>query len=173
MILRPPRSTRTDTLLPYTTLFRAVAGVITRGEGGAGAELVLAEALHEPTGAADLVVTVACGPPLACLAGAAESTGLLTQRRRGGEGGGVRGDAGVDEADHRALTGGRGCRRGAASGGGGRITRRAGQQADGVLLDAPALHPRGADGVACVELDGDTAQRSGPDRKSTRLNSSH
>src|SRR3546814_17010682 len=25
MILRPPRSTRTDTLLPYTTLFRSVA----------------------------------------------------------------------------------------------------------------------------------------------------
>src|SRR3546814_18880740 len=25
MILRPPRSTRTDTLVPYTTLFRAVA----------------------------------------------------------------------------------------------------------------------------------------------------
>src|SRR3546814_5059774 len=27
MILRPPRSTRTDTLFPYTTLFRSVAGV--------------------------------------------------------------------------------------------------------------------------------------------------
>src|SRR3546814_1726901 len=26
MILRPPRSTRTDTLLPYTTLFRSPAG---------------------------------------------------------------------------------------------------------------------------------------------------
>src|SRR3546814_19295590 len=26
MILRPPRSTRTDTLFPYTTLFRSVAG---------------------------------------------------------------------------------------------------------------------------------------------------
>src|SRR3546814_10626125 len=26
MIRRPPRSTRTDTLLPYTTLFRSVAG---------------------------------------------------------------------------------------------------------------------------------------------------
>src|SRR3546814_6996634 len=27
MILRPPRSTRTDTLFPYTTLFRSVVGV--------------------------------------------------------------------------------------------------------------------------------------------------
>src|SRR3546814_2958362 len=26
MILRPPRSTRTDTLFPYTTLFRSVGG---------------------------------------------------------------------------------------------------------------------------------------------------
>src|SRR3546814_9687474 len=26
MILRPPRSTRTDTLLPYTTLFRSIIG---------------------------------------------------------------------------------------------------------------------------------------------------
>src|SRR3546814_6228099 len=26
MILRPPRYTRTDTLFPYTTLFRAIAG---------------------------------------------------------------------------------------------------------------------------------------------------
>src|SRR3546814_14719897 len=31
MIRRPPRSTRTDTLFPYTTLFRSVAGA------GAGA----------------------------------------------------------------------------------------------------------------------------------------
>src|SRR3546814_13825806 len=37
MIRRPPRSTRTDTLLPYTTLFRSVAWVpkalATREEG--------------------------------------------------------------------------------------------------------------------------------------------
>src|SRR3546814_3321423 len=29
MIRRPPRSTRTDTLLPYTTLFRSAAAAIT------------------------------------------------------------------------------------------------------------------------------------------------
>src|SRR3546814_20698468 len=34
MIRRPPRSTRTDTLFPYTTLFRS-AGASSRGGGGA------------------------------------------------------------------------------------------------------------------------------------------
>src|SRR3546814_2326828 len=34
MIRRPPRSTRTDTLFPYTTLFRSVFGAVGRqGEG--------------------------------------------------------------------------------------------------------------------------------------------
>src|SRR3546814_3713141 len=41
MIRRPPRSTRTDTLLPYTTLFRSgrltVKGAIHIDEGAAGA----------------------------------------------------------------------------------------------------------------------------------------
>src|SRR3546814_7781494 len=31
MIRRPPRSTRTDTLFPYTTLFRSPEGVLLRG----------------------------------------------------------------------------------------------------------------------------------------------
>src|SRR3546814_7659003 len=30
MIRRPPRSTRTDTLFPYTTLFRSVCGILCR-----------------------------------------------------------------------------------------------------------------------------------------------
>src|SRR3546814_2390198 len=40
MILRPPRSTRTDTLLPYTTLFRSVFLniVAVLAAGGAGPE---------------------------------------------------------------------------------------------------------------------------------------
>src|SRR3546814_17004337 len=33
MIRRPPRSTRTDTLFPYTTLFRSVAGQDRAGAG--------------------------------------------------------------------------------------------------------------------------------------------
>src|SRR3546814_1607897 len=36
MIRRPPRSTRTDTLFPYTTLFRSPRGAVTvRGSGSA------------------------------------------------------------------------------------------------------------------------------------------
>src|SRR3546814_12755809 len=34
MIRRPPRSTRTDTLFPYTTLFRSPVGVILSAWGG-------------------------------------------------------------------------------------------------------------------------------------------
>src|SRR3546814_5364138 len=50
MIRRPPRSTRTDTLFPYTTLFRSLMGtdltVMIAGESGTGKELV-ARALHD------------------------------------------------------------------------------------------------------------------------------
>src|SRR3546814_1797396 len=52
MILRPPRSTRTDTRLPYTTLFRsarqhprdllAARGVVERAYVGAGDDAVMA-----------------------------------------------------------------------------------------------------------------------------------
>src|SRR6056297_2424279 len=46
MIRRPPRSTRTDTLFPYTTLFRSTAGTVLDGETAldtirAGAEFVV------------------------------------------------------------------------------------------------------------------------------------
>src|SRR3546814_18494133 len=34
MIRRPPRSTRTDTLLPYTTLFRSICNPVVRTDGG-------------------------------------------------------------------------------------------------------------------------------------------
>src|SRR3546814_16783634 len=34
MIRRPPRSTRTDTLFPYTTLFRSQSGVRSRSDDG-------------------------------------------------------------------------------------------------------------------------------------------
>src|SRR3546814_4799872 len=36
MIRRPPRSTRTDTLCPYTTLFRSRRGAATAGRGAEG-----------------------------------------------------------------------------------------------------------------------------------------
>src|SRR3546814_651452 len=46
MIRRPPRSTRTDTLFPYTTLFRSILGKAARAKGLIGAEEA-AEALGE------------------------------------------------------------------------------------------------------------------------------
>src|SRR3546814_19924094 len=36
MIRRPPRSTRTDTLFPYTTLFRSAGSVLPALSGGGG-----------------------------------------------------------------------------------------------------------------------------------------
>src|SRR3546814_2296693 len=39
MLRRPPRSTRTDTLFPYTTLFRSVGGLGV--EGGDGSQVVV------------------------------------------------------------------------------------------------------------------------------------
>src|SRR3546814_6580177 len=42
MILRPPRSTRTDTLFPYTTLFRSAGG---NSRGPHGAAVVRARCL--------------------------------------------------------------------------------------------------------------------------------
>src|SRR3546814_18668917 len=38
MIRRPPRSTRTDTLFPYTTLFRSQAGEAAFGEEAVGVD---------------------------------------------------------------------------------------------------------------------------------------
>src|SRR3546814_5970419 len=38
MIRRPPRSTRTDTLFPYTTLFRSLAGLLYDTVYGGGAK---------------------------------------------------------------------------------------------------------------------------------------
>src|SRR3546814_10073858 len=43
MIRRPPRSTRTATLFPYTTLFRSVHVLVPRNGGGSAA---LIEGLH-------------------------------------------------------------------------------------------------------------------------------
>src|SRR3546814_4424598 len=47
MIRRPPRSTRTDTLFPYTTLFRSGAAVADRRHGD-GADAPRARLLRHP-----------------------------------------------------------------------------------------------------------------------------
>src|SRR3546814_5218951 len=52
MIRRPPRSTRTDTLFPYTTLFRSRIGE----EGVVGARLLQREALRLEVTAAQRVL---------------------------------------------------------------------------------------------------------------------
>src|SRR3546814_11221157 len=41
MIRRPPRSTRTDTLFPYTTLFRSLEGAVCRADDPAEARRVV------------------------------------------------------------------------------------------------------------------------------------
>src|SRR3546814_3304226 len=63
MIRRPPRSTRTDTLLPYTTLFRSVeSGQHRLDDGGivAGARFVVARG-EGVAGGLDLLVGEARG----------------------------------------------------------------------------------------------------------------
>src|SRR3546814_2641525 len=56
MIRRPPRSTRTDTLFPYTTLFRSASLIASRW-------------------AALILVTAPLGPPMSCAAAALKVTG--------------------------------------------------------------------------------------------------
>src|SRR3546814_15086489 len=54
MIRRPPRSTRTDTLLPYTTLFRSVTGLLAQEDGAAAVVLLaFAERQQAPIGQRD------------------------------------------------------------------------------------------------------------------------
>src|SRR3546814_9085637 len=43
MIRRPPRSTRTDTLFPYTTLFRSVAALLRAADPDVQVELVIVD----------------------------------------------------------------------------------------------------------------------------------
>src|SRR3546814_707588 len=46
MIRRPPRSTRTDTLFPYTTLFRSLGEVVQYGKGFRSTGIMAANALE-------------------------------------------------------------------------------------------------------------------------------
>src|SRR3546814_7409181 len=57
MIRRPPRSTRTDTLFPYTTLFRSVRGRLA-GAGESHLARVLLGVVHEVLQRLELAVLV-------------------------------------------------------------------------------------------------------------------
>src|SRR3546814_18693109 len=88
MIRLPPRCTRTDTLFPYTTLFRAVAEVAEEvgAPGGAGEEggidLVAVKAGHRPA----VEPERACGnDEVGTLQAAVAHRGLLDQRLLAGE----------------------------------------------------------------------------------------
>src|SRR3546814_4341182 len=67
MIRRPPRSTRTDTLFPYTTLFRSLAAVQRAEELDAGVHRLVAQPLplrarhHHRAGAAVALVAALLG----------------------------------------------------------------------------------------------------------------
>src|SRR3546814_14857853 len=86
MIRRPPRSTRTDTLLPYTTLFRSrracrgiidvdeVRGVLAVGIGHVGRNL---EPIPFPDGAATHLIRIGL---------AVERSGIAVRPHRAGDG---------------------------------------------------------------------------------------
>src|SRR3546814_15018913 len=89
MIRRPPRSTRTDTLFPYTTLFRSPQALgdhapswrRCRGDGRRGKDLAAAVALAHPRPGVDMAgrdLTLSPPPPGAM----AQGTALLCRRRR-------------------------------------------------------------------------------------------
>src|SRR3546814_13247236 len=59
MIRRPPRSTRTDTLFPYTTLFRSVAGPEAANNSAAAGVLVPLLTLGLPTSATAAILIAA------------------------------------------------------------------------------------------------------------------
>src|SRR3546814_15493483 len=58
MIRRPPRSTRTDTLFPYTTLFRSLGRTITLKDLTGGGKAAMAEALAVLESAPDAAQTI-------------------------------------------------------------------------------------------------------------------
>src|SRR3546814_7545879 len=143
MVRRPPRSTRTDTLLPYTTLFRSA---LHRGEGKQR-RLGLEPAAADRDHLVDLGPAMEMGAdPRAC--GDRQRGGECDPAERLAEGDRARPpqrrDAGADEAAER----------------------------DDAVAMLPGLlrgRPRHADfGQNRVDL-----RQPAEDRKSTRLNSSH
>src|SRR3546814_20509242 len=82
MIPRPPRSTRTDTLVPYTTLFRSerLCAPCARRRSQDGAETRAHFAQRAPIG--DRPAAVAPCPPVACAASARAGAALAGRAYR-------------------------------------------------------------------------------------------
>src|SRR3546814_16946426 len=101
MIRRPPRSTRTDTLLPYTTLFRSICDAdCTRRCGIANAGAPMGAGDQEPSGAgprpAGSWVWGVCVGVWACRGG-----GRARVRSYGGGDGDAEGGGGLDRKSTR------------------------------------------------------------------------
>src|SRR3546814_4942035 len=73
MIRRPPRSTRTDTLFPYTTLFRSLVrrqhAARARSRNGAGRRIALAVCRADRAGSARHALHAGGGTVAACAGG--------------------------------------------------------------------------------------------------------
>src|SRR3546814_13895336 len=79
MLRRPPRSTRTDTLLPYTTLFRSVEAVlrdVARGHGAAAVDRLAVAHAHRELGRLAGAHLLAAAPVVADRVRAAVGEGL-------------------------------------------------------------------------------------------------
>src|SRR3546814_7307196 len=148
MIRRPPRSTRTDTLFPYTTLFRSISGhgnietAVTASKRGAS------DYLEKPFEASQLVLVVA---------GATETDRLRRENET------LRSRVGADEE----LTGNSPAINNVRA-----TLKRVAVTGSRVLISGPAGAGKE---VAARILHLWSARANGPfiDRKSTRLNSSH
>src|SRR3546814_3360061 len=79
MILRPPRSTRTATLFPYTTLFRS-EGTVARGEGTVGNSSIVPHKRAQADAASSQIVIPAKRPPLYVIGGARAGSHMHTPR---------------------------------------------------------------------------------------------
>src|SRR3546814_6285769 len=132
MIRRPPRSTRTDTLFPYTTLFRSQrpAGQV----AGRGIEELLGGLVHE-----------------------GKAVGLVDHEERHGQ-------SRQDRRLVRRAAGGR-----AAGDEVGHLRHQAAALSGAMPPEGPASAGAKSARIICCTRAGS----SSPDRKSTRLNSSH
>src|SRR3546814_13229789 len=76
MIRRPPRSTRTDTLFPYTTLFRSEHARADRSQAQATLVARALDRFHETFGIVDVVLGIGTGVPGHALMMVALAAGL-------------------------------------------------------------------------------------------------